>query len=59
VDRIELEISQIHIAVGQYVHGENVFPLAEANLEKPRSQVPMVPLPPGQRVCGIIRGRDL
>src|SRR5258707_6501865 len=58
-DRFEVEISQIHVALRQYVYGENVLAFAERNLEKLRSQVPVVPLTPGQRICRVIRCRDL
>jgi hypothetical protein len=58
-DLFEVEISQVHITVRQYVHGENISPFVETNLEKLRSQIPVVPLTPGQRVCGIICRRNL
>src|SRR5258708_30618186 len=48
VDLFEVEISQIHVAIRQYVYGENVFPSAETNFEKLRRQIPMVPLTPTQ-----------
>ena len=48
VDLFEVEICQVHVTVRQYVHGENVFPFAETNLEKVRSQIPGVPLRPGR-----------
>ncbi|MGA7315934.1 MAG: hypothetical protein WBX22_18400 [Silvibacterium sp.] len=48
VDLFEVEICQVHVTVRQYVHGENVFPFAETNLEKVRSQIPGVPLTPGR-----------
>src|SRR5580658_8654713 len=54
VDRFEVEISQIHVSVRQYVYGENVPPFAEMNFEELRSQIPMVPLTPRKRVCWII-----
>ena len=59
VDRFEVEISQIHVTVRQYVYGEIVLPLAERNFEKLRSQIPVVPLTPGQRICRVMRCRDL
>jgi hypothetical protein len=59
VDWFEIEISQIHVAVRQDVYGENIFPFAEPNSEKLRSQIPVVPLTPGQRVRRIICRRDL
>jgi len=31
---LEVEICEVHVAAGQYVYGENVFPFAEANFEK-------------------------
>jgi hypothetical protein len=34
VDLFEVEIGQVHVTVRQYVHGENVFPFAETNLER-------------------------
>jgi len=49
----EIEISQVHAAVRQYVHGKNIFPFAQMNFEKLRGQIPVVPLPPGYRVCRI------
>src|SRR5258708_3863543 len=58
VNRFEVEISQVHVSVRDYVHGENIFPFTERNFEKLRSQIPMVPLTPGERVCGIIGGGD-
>jgi len=36
VDPSEVEISQIHVAVRQYVYCENILPFAKANLEKRR-----------------------
>jgi hypothetical protein len=51
---LEVEISEVHVATGQYVYGENVFPFVEAHLEKLRCQIPVVPLTPGQRISGII-----
>ena len=59
LDLFEVEISQIHVAVRQYVYGENVLAFTEMNFEKLRSQVPVVPLTPGQRICRVIRCRDL
>jgi hypothetical protein len=59
VDLFEVEISQIHVAIRQYVYGENVLAFAERNCEKLRSQIPVVPLTPGHRICRIIRCRDL
>ena len=38
----EVEIGQIHVAAGQDVDGENIPPLAQADLEELRSQVPVV-----------------
>jgi hypothetical protein len=55
----EVEISQIHVALRQYVYGENVLAFAEMNFEKLRSHVPVVPLTPVQRICWVIRCRDL
>jgi hypothetical protein len=54
VNPFEVEISQIHVSVRQYVYGENIFPFAQTDFEKLRSQIPMVPLTPGKRVCRII-----
>jgi hypothetical protein len=34
MDAFESEISQIHVAIGQYVYRKNVFPFAERDLEK-------------------------
>src|SRR5580658_2569257 len=56
---LEVEVGEVHVAAGQYVYGENVFPFVEADLEKLRSQIPVVPLPPGYRVCRIICRSDL
>src|SRR6185436_800934 len=58
-DLLEVEISQIHVAVRQYVDGENIFPFAETNLEELLSQIPVVPLAPGHGVRRIIGGPDL
>src|SRR5258705_4222938 len=58
-DLLEVEISQIHVAVRQYVDGENIFPFAETNLEELLSQIPVMPLSPRHRVCRIICRRDL
>jgi len=58
-DRFEVEISQVHVSVRQYVHGENIFPFAQVDFEKLRSQIPMVPLTPGNGVCRIIGCGDL
>src|SRR5580692_588094 len=41
------------------MYGENVFPFLEANLEKLRRRIPVVPLTPGERVCGFICRSDL
>src|SRR5580658_7131993 len=49
-DRFEVEISQIHVSVRQYVYGENIFPFSQADFEELRSQIPMMPLTPGKRV---------
>jgi len=57
--RFEVEISEIHVSLCQYVHSENIFPFAQADFEKLRSQIPMVPLTPGKRVCWIICCGDL
>jgi hypothetical protein len=59
VDTFEVEISQIHITERQYVYGENVLAFAEADFEKLWSQIPVVPLTPGHRVCRITGCRDL
>jgi hypothetical protein len=56
---MEVEIRQIHVPERQYVDGENILAFAEINFEQLRGQIPMVPLTPRQRVCGIIRRRDL
>ena len=53
MDLLEVEVSEVHVAAGQYVYGENVFPFVEVNLEKVRRQIPVVPLTPGPRVCRI------
>src|SRR5271168_5041220 len=55
----EVKIRQIHVAAGQDVDGENIPPLAEANLEELRSQVPVMPLTPSHGVCGVICCWDL
>jgi len=59
VGLLEVEVSEVHVAVRQYVYGENVLAFAERNFEKLRRQIPVVPLTPAQRVCRIIRGGDL
>src|SRR5579864_885284 len=59
VDFFEVEIGKIHVAERQYVDGEDILPFAQTDFEKLRSQVPMVPLTPSQRVCRIICGGDL
>src|SRR5580658_7781255 len=51
--RFEFEIRQIHVSIGQDVDCENILSLSKRNLEKLRSQVPMVPLTPGDWVCGV------
>ena len=48
----EVEISQIHVSLGQYVYGENIFPFAQTDFEKLRSQIPVVPLTPGHGSAG-------
>src|SRR5580704_9778928 len=58
-DPFEVEIGEIHVSVRQYVDGENIFSFAETDFEKLRSQIPMVPLTPGQWVCRIICCGDL
>src|SRR5580704_16525157 len=35
----EVEICQIHVAAREYVHGKNISPLAETELEKLRGQI--------------------
>lgn len=50
VNLLEIEIGEVHITVRQDVHGENISPFVETNLEKLRSQIPVVPLTPGQRI---------
>src|ERR1700747_2831614 len=55
----EVEIGQIHVTAGQDVDGENIPPLAKANLGEGRSQVPMVPLTPSHGVCRVICCWDL
>jgi hypothetical protein len=59
VDGFKVEISQIHVTVRQYVYGGNVLAFGEMNFEKLRHHTPVVPLAPGQRVCRVIRSRDL
>jgi hypothetical protein len=59
VDLFEVEISQIHVSVLQYVYGENIFPFAQTDFEKLGSQIPMVPLTPGKRISRIICCGDL
>jgi hypothetical protein len=59
VDLFEVEISQIHVTACQDVYGENIFPFVKANFEKLRSEIPVVPLAPSQRVCRIICRGDL
>jgi hypothetical protein len=34
VGLLEVEVSEVHVAAGQYVYGENVFPFLEANCEE-------------------------
>ena len=58
-DPFQIEICQIHVSVRQYVHGEDIFPSAQMDFEELRSQIPMVPLTPGKRVCRVTRCRDL
>src|ERR1700733_5893995 len=55
----EVKIRQIHVTAGQDVDGENIPPLAKANLEELRSQVPVMPLTPSHGVCRVICCRDL
>jgi hypothetical protein len=50
-DLFEIEISQIHVSVGQYVHGENIVPFSQTDFEKLWRQIPMVP--PGARQAGL------
>jgi len=50
VNPFEVEIGQIHVAVRNDVYGENIFSFVEADFEKLRSQIPMVPLTSGKRV---------
>src|SRR5690348_13534195 len=59
VNWFEVEISQIHVAVRQYVNRENIFPFVETDFEKLRRQIPVVPLTPSNRVCGIACCGDL
>jgi hypothetical protein len=59
VERFEVEIGEVHVPQRQYVYGENILSFAEMNFEELRSQIPVVPLTPSQRVCGIVCGRDL
>src|ERR1700756_3294464 len=47
VERLVVEIGQIHVTVRHDVHSENISPFVEANLEKLRGQIPVVPLTPG------------
>ena len=56
---LEVEVSEVHVAAGQYVYGENVLPFVEPNLEKLQRQIPVVPLTPRYRVCRIICCGDL
>jgi hypothetical protein len=55
----EVKIRQIHVTAGQDVDGENIPPLAKANLEERRSQVPVMPLTPSHGVCRVICCWDL
>lgn len=54
LDRFEVEISKIHVSVRQYMYREDILALAQMHFEKLRSQIPVVPLTPGKRVCLII-----
>lgn len=43
---LEIKISEVHVSVRSYVHGENILSLAQAKLEELRDQIPVVPLTP-------------
>jgi len=47
VDRLEIEICQIHVAECQNAYRENILAFVEVNSKKFWSQIPMVPLTPG------------
>jgi hypothetical protein len=54
MDWLKVEISEIHVAIRDYVYGEDIFSFAQTDFEKLWRQIPMVPLTPGKRVGRII-----
>ena len=54
VEGLEVEIGQIHVAVGQDVDGQDIFAFVEMHLEKLQRQIPVVPLAPGHGVGRIV-----
>jgi len=56
---LKSKISEIHVAGRHYVNREKIFAFVEMNFEKLSRQIPVVPLTPDQRVCRIVRSRDL
>jgi hypothetical protein len=51
-DLFEVEISQIHVSLRQYVYGENIFSFDQTDFEKLRSQIAVMPLAPGNGSAG-------
>src|SRR5579862_4666291 len=56
---LHIKISEVHVPVRSYVHGENVLALAETNPEQLHGQIPVVPLTPGHPIRRIIGRRYL
>lgn len=55
---LEIKIREVDVAVGEDVDGEEVFAFGQMGFEERRCEVPVVPLTPGNGVCGVGSGGD-
>jgi hypothetical protein len=55
---LEVKGCEVHLPVGEDVYGENTFALGKAKLDEAGCNVPVMPLPPGYGIGGIVGGGD-
>src|ERR1700724_830159 len=55
---LEIEVRQVHISSTKNMNGQNASPLRQPKLHNTLRDIPVMPLPPRNRICRIKRGRD-
>ena len=58
LNRLELEICQIHIAFGEDMHGEHILSRGKFDPNYVLHNIPVMPLPPCDRLGGIVGRLD-